>query len=171
MWIQDFDGDRYRVGDAFDGDRDLTIAGIDYPRAEVAKLRDHLNTLLVDAPAAKAETVAVEVGREYRLLPGSKYVAGTDCVFVDDRATRVRVVRGLDMDGDVYVKALDGDDPGFSAHVDPKYLAPLTEEPANPSPDVAQAARTIADRLDERHHPISAIAFRQFADLLEGKSL
>lgn len=175
MWIQDFDGDKYRVGDAFDGDGDLTIASIDYPRAEVAKLRDHLNTLLGDAPAAKAETSAVGVGREYRLLPGA-YRANREwrSAFEGEGVTRVRLIEGVDSDGDVRVQSIDGTEPGDYAYVLPRFLAPLTEEPA-PGSDlaaVAASAHAVAATLmsDHRYPATFATAFKRFAEDLDVRS-
>ncbi|MFG3710147.1 hypothetical protein [Micromonospora sp. NPDC047730] len=175
----------FEVSDRFDGDDELHFyvvgSGPRYlGRSDVERLRDHLTALLGDGAEPSGPTAAapVEVGKEYRLLPDSRYVTGASSVFVDDRTTCVRVVRGRDGDGDVLVSAMDGDDPGFTAHVDPKYLAPLDDPIGDVADviagkasvaDIAQAAREVASRLGCAGLPVSddiANAFTHFADLL-----
>ncbi|TDC29975.1 hypothetical protein [Micromonospora sp. KC213] len=155
----------------------------DLDRADVVALRDHLTAVLGDGPKpAPAEAPAIEVGREYRLLPQATYrmrggtpvAAGVSTT----GATRVRVDNGPDREGDVMVTALDGTDAGNPGwYVDPAFLAPLDAAPA--VPDVAQAAREVATMYAKAagraYGPHTNLyrhigeAFATFADKLEGK--
>lgn len=124
MFLTDSPGHSRLVGDAFDEDGDLEISGLYFPRAEVARLRDHLSRLLDDQP----ET-GIVAGREYRLLPGSKFrsVGRAARSRLDVQGTtRVRVIDATpDADGDVRVCALNGTRIISNSPVDPAYLAPL----------------------------------------------
>lgn len=175
MDISDYRGIPTYVGNQFDGDGDLAILGRCFPRAEVARLRDHLTAVLGDGPkpapnpAPAAAPPAIEVGREYRLLPDSRYCGEGDrlTALAKGGATRVVVVEGPDSDGDVQARALDGSDPGYEGYVDPAFLAPLD---ALPAASVAQAAREVAEEAEAAYHRVTARWFRAFADKLEGKS-
>lgn len=104
-------------------------------------LRTHLRRLMPE-PAAPA----IEIGREYRLLPGSTFrTGGGDFTssLANGGTTRVEVVGGPDSDGDYEVNAIDGIDAktgGWS--VSPRFLAPLETESA--SEPAAQSAEQLA---------------------------
>ncbi|MDG4792683.1 hypothetical protein [Micromonospora sp. WMMD1082] len=103
--------------------------GVILAPADVDRLRDALKPYGTrrdsDAPAE-----VVEVGEEYRLLPGARYTlqSGTHAsTAVEDGVTRVRVKRRWGSDGDWEVEGLDGARSERAYIVQPKYLAPLDE--------------------------------------------
>ncbi|RLK22620.1 hypothetical protein DER29_0457 [Micromonospora sp. M71_S20] len=94
-------------------------------------------------------TPAVEVGREYRLLPDARYTNGERAIF-DADVTRVQVVDGPTRQGNVRVRCLDGEyDRGAEFHVGPTYLAPLTGD-ATPTATVVDelTPADVADLVD-----------------------
>ncbi|OZV74784.1 hypothetical protein CA850_29855 [Micromonospora echinospora] len=166
---------RLRVSDIFDGDGEMRFEGVGsggvgtyVKRAEVARLRDHLTAVLGDGPKPVAgDAGAVEVGREYRLLPGACRSGGYAALTDYFGPARVRVIRLPDADGDVFVETCDG---ARSVYVLPQYLAPLDPSPAPAAADVVRAARETAaeaGRLGMRN--VSSL-FGRFADALEGKA-
>ncbi|WP_229398201.1 hypothetical protein [Micromonospora okii] len=176
MTVSDFNG--VQVSDTLDRDGEARFE-VDgewrwLRRSDVRELRDHLSRLLGDTPATAPAAVELVEGREYRLLPDSRYADGGRTVLTEEGATRVRLTRATpDDDGDVFVKPLDGS-AGHIAHahryVDPKYLAPLDDASPAPAPDAVRAAREVAEESRTAHHYITARWWDAFADKLEGKA-
>ncbi|MEV1157716.1 hypothetical protein AB0J27_20185 [Micromonospora chokoriensis] len=105
--------------------RDIWVTAVDGRRPGAHRLVDPKYLAPLTAEAAASD---IEVGREYRLLPGSTYTNGVRSYFRDD-VTRVRVTKtGPGLQGNVRAQAVDGARPGQEWHTDPKYLAPLTAE-------------------------------------------
>ncbi|SCL33071.1 hypothetical protein GA0070616_4627 [Micromonospora nigra] len=177
--FEDYRGvDRFAAHN-FDDDGDLSIFGHGFPRAEVVKLRDHLTAVLGDEPkpAPNPARTLVEVGREYRLLPDSRYRDGGRTTVASEGTTRVRVAAPLDDDGDAPVTPLDGrhgGNPLITRYVDPKYLVPIDDpQPTPAAVDVAQAAREVADYYGVSGSFVDGEisgAFRRFVDKLEGRA-
>ncbi|MGC5319298.1 hypothetical protein ACPXB5_11225 [Micromonospora arida] len=159
-----------------DSDGDVKVTILDGSRAGSAGFYVHtkfLAPLSAAAPEA-APAPAIEVGREYRLLPGATCTLSDGTTLptnVGESVTRVKVKRSADDVGDLMIEALDGRSPGNVHHTAARFLAPLPEATPTPAASIAQAARTIASATEGRRHYVTARAFRDFADLIEGKSL
>ncbi|MDG4792685.1 hypothetical protein [Micromonospora sp. WMMD1082] len=122
-------------------------------------------------PTEDAPSPTIEVGREYRLLPTARFSADRSDL-PEEGTTRVRVVEDADDDGDYLVMPLDGrtvGDPGdITRFVLGRYLVPLDDAPRPAAPNVAQAAREVAEEVGLI--TFAGRAFAAFADKLEGKS-
>ncbi|RLK22619.1 hypothetical protein DER29_0456 [Micromonospora sp. M71_S20] len=87
-------------------------------------------TLTADTPAVASTTATVtapftpKVGEEYALKPDAR-MSSTRCILLTQGVTRVRVDSRPDSDGDLWVTALDGSNPGRGGYVLPSGLAPL----------------------------------------------
>lgn len=78
------------------------------------------------APYAEAAPVEIVEGRDYRLLPNAKRFYGESVGLLGNGTTRVEVVRSEpDDDGELFVRAVDGANPGDYDYVMPDGIAPL----------------------------------------------
>ncbi|MFI7069570.1 hypothetical protein [Micromonospora sediminicola] len=121
----------------------VTVNAEDEDREQIAHLTPEAVTRLREAlkehdPAEKDKpqpAPAIEVGREYRLLPGAMYSNGTRASIAATGATRVTYRADGCGDGNVWVTPLDGDARGDMGRlVDPAYLAPLEAPKPTPLP-------------------------------------
>lgn len=108
---------------------DASENGVYLTRSAVDRLRAALAPYGTVEAAKPADVI--EVGREYRLLPGATvrvFSGERQAGIVSTGATRVRVDYRPDSYGDFSVTALDGTDAGNPGwFVNPAYLAPLTD--------------------------------------------
>jgi hypothetical protein len=102
----------------------------------------------------------IEVGQEYRLLPGARNacMSPPETLTISKAGTtRVVVLEGPDSDGDFRVEALNGELAGDWNCTAPEYLAPL-DEPAAEAPELETLghAEVIAKALDGAYVPLGA---------------
>lgn len=100
---------------------------------------------------------APKVGDEVTLLPGTRYSGGSIDV---GTSTRFKVMFGADGDGDLSVRALDGDREDRDFYVLPQYLRsasailPKPEAPAEPAKPAFELSQAVT--LTETHAGLSA---------------
>lgn len=100
----------------------------------------------------------IEIGKEYRLLPGAKFRDGIPSAANKHGATRVCVERGPNEQGDYTLLGLDGAHGGRAHYLAAAgYLAPL-DEPAAEAPKLETLghAEVIAQALDGAYVPLGA---------------